>query len=166
MSSWGIRQYWFNIRTVIDHDRRRSGIEVCINISHCPWCGTHATSSDKRAEYHLCLETTTVVSSEPLLWMPSREEVLANILPIHDWMKRFVNTLENVKARGFKGLYAYILNTPWASYQISKLGVVHAPGTFSPRPTSKDTVPWRMSGSLTRGGGTFPAHTQPAILLI
>ena len=46
-----------------------------------------------------------------------------------------------------------------------KLWVVHAPrmpGTFSPPPTSKETmhhgmcvahVPWCMSGSLTRGGG-------------
>ena len=66
-----------------------------------------------------------------------------------------------------------------------KLWVAHAPGTFSPPPTSKEMlvsvpgrhhdtcvthVPWYMSGSLTRGGGetfpAFPAHTQPTILRI
>ena len=43
-----------------------------------------------------------------------------------------------------------------------KLWVAHAPGTFSPPQTSKETLvshpgmhhaPWCMSGSLTRGGG-------------
>ena len=64
----------------------------------------------------------------------------------------------------------WCLSILWASYQIRKLWVAHAPGlpgTFSPPPTSKETasypgmhhgtcatnVPWCMSGSLTRGGG-------------
>ena len=65
-----------------------------------------------------------------------------------------------------------------------KLWVEHAPGmpgTFSPSPTSKETVSWRSRhvrharavthvGMLFRGGGEMfpasPAHAQPAILRI
>ena len=79
--------------------------------------------------------------------------------------------------------------TPWASCQIRKIAVAHAPGmpgTFSPSPQVSDPdmhhgtcvthVPWCMPGSLYssflwnwRRGKTFPAfpaHAQPVFLRI
>ena len=79
--------------------------------------------------------------------------------------------------------------SPWASCQIRKIAVAHAPGmpgTFSPSPHVSDPdmhhgtcvthVPWCMPGSLYssflwnwRRGKTFPAfpaHAQPVFLRI
>ena len=87
------------------------------------------------------------------------------------------------------GLSLCFTQCQWASCQIRKIAGAHAPGmpgTFSPYPQVSDPdmhhgtcvthVPWCMPGSLISGflwnrrrGKTFPAfpaHAQPAILLI
>ena len=83
----------------------------------------------------------------------------------------------------------HLMTSSWAFCQICKIAAAHAPGmpgTFSPPPRESDPdmhhgtcvthVPWCMPGSLTSGFlwnrrrgktfPTFPAHAEPANLLI